>query len=62
MPASVAAVNRALDRAGFNLIVGGLRHCFGAGDTGGSSGVEPGESVGSEFDADKLEKLCMPLA
>jgi DNA-binding FrmR family transcriptional regulator len=46
----LAAVSRALDRAGFAIIATGLRECIGSGD--GLDGV----------DAKKMEKLFLSLA
>lgn len=45
----LAAVSRALDRAGFALIAAGLEQCIRAGDDG-------------TIDRDKLEKVFMSLA
>ncbi len=45
----LAAVSRALDKAGFALISAGLEQCIRAGDEG-------------ELDREKLEKVFMSLA
>lgn len=45
----LAAVSRALDKAGFALIATGLEQCIRAGDDG-------------ELDREKLEKVFMSLA
>jgi DNA-binding FrmR family transcriptional regulator len=46
----LAAVSKALDRAGFTLVAGGLKECLVAdGDTAG-------------LDTDKLERLFLSLA
>ncbi len=45
----LAAVSRALDKAGFALIAAGLEQCIRAGDDG-------------ELDREKLEKVFMSLA
>lgn len=45
----LAAVSRALDKAGFAIIASGLQQCIAAG--------EPGE-----LDREKLEKLFLSLA
>ncbi len=45
----LAAVSRALDKAGFALITTGLEQCIRAGDDG-------------ELDREKLEKVFMSLA
>jgi DNA-binding FrmR family transcriptional regulator len=45
----LAAVSRALDRAGFKIIAGGMRQCMSG---------EAGESMGEE----QLEKLFLTLA
>ena len=47
----LAAVSRALDRAGFAIVASGLRQCM-ADDTDGSDGV----------DVKKMEKLFLSLA
>ncbi len=44
----LAAVSKALDRAGFSLVAGGLRECVAAGDDG--------------LDAAKLERVFLSLA
>jgi DNA-binding FrmR family transcriptional regulator len=46
----LAAVSRALDRAGFAIVATGLRQCLTAGD-----GLE-------SVDAKKMEKLFLSLA
>ncbi|MCA1671016.1 MAG: metal-sensitive transcriptional regulator [Actinobacteria bacterium] len=48
----LAAVSRALDRAGFKIIAGGLRHCQAARDRG----EQP------PMTEDELEKLFLSLA
>lgn len=48
----LAAVSRALDRAGFKIVASGLRECL-AGETG--DGTEP-------LSEDELEKLFLALA
>jgi DNA-binding FrmR family transcriptional regulator len=45
----LAAVSKALDRAGFAVVASGLRQCVVAGD-------------GSEIDTSKLERLFLSLA
>jgi DNA-binding FrmR family transcriptional regulator len=45
----LAAVSRALDKAGFALIAGGLQQCIAAGAEG-------------EVDRDKLERVFLSLA
>lgn len=45
----LAAVSRALDKAGFAIIATGLQQCITAGDAG-------------QFDQAKLEKLFLSLA
>ena len=47
----LAAVSRALDRAGFKIIATGLRQCV-SGDTGGDA----------TLDQERLEKLFLSLA
>ncbi|WP_448058854.1 metal-sensitive transcriptional regulator [Cellulomonas hominis] len=49
----LAAVSRALDRAGFAIIASGMRQCL-------VEGTEPGRPV--ELDVHKLEKLFLSLA
>ena len=46
----LAAVSRALDRAGFKIVASGMRQCLSA---------EEGDSPMSE---DQLEKMFLPLA
>jgi DNA-binding FrmR family transcriptional regulator len=46
----LAAVSRALDRAGFAIVATGLQHCLAAGD-----GVD-------SVDVKKMEKLFLSLA
>ena len=48
----LAAVSRALDRAGFKIVVSGMRHCI--------SGSESG--IGPPLTEDELEKLFLSLA
>jgi DNA-binding FrmR family transcriptional regulator len=48
----LAAVSRALDRAGFRLIARGLHQCAGARDGGPAATI----------DEDRLEKLFLSLA
>lgn len=48
----LAAVSRALDRAGFKIIAGGLRHCLAAEASGG----------GPDVDVQRLERLFLSLA
>ncbi|MFG2043752.1 metal-sensitive transcriptional regulator [Dactylosporangium sp. NPDC048998] len=48
----LAAVSRALDRAGFKIIATGLRQCITAEETGGDKAV----------DVAQLEKLFLSLA
>jgi DNA-binding FrmR family transcriptional regulator len=51
----LAAVDRALDRAGFRLLSGGLRQCLAAaaaGDAGAAGALTP----------DEMEKLFLSLA
>ena len=50
----LAAVSRALDRAGFKIIASGLRDCITR--SGGGSGNGAGVSI------DELEKLFLSLA
>jgi len=45
----LAAVSRALDRAGFKIVASGLRQCLSAGD-------------GAEMTPEQLEKLFLSLA
>ena len=45
----LAAVSRALDRAGFKIVAGGLRQCLEAGE-------------GAEMTPEQLEKLFLSLA
>jgi DNA-binding FrmR family transcriptional regulator len=45
----LAAVSKALDRAGFAIVAAGLQQCMAAGDD-------------SEFDVKKMEKLFLSLA
>lgn len=45
----LAAVSRALDRAGFKIVVSGLRQCLAAGD-------------GAEMSQEQMEKLFLSLA
>jgi DNA-binding FrmR family transcriptional regulator len=45
----LAAVSRALDRAGFKIVASGLRQCLAAGD-------------GAEMTQEQLEKLFLSLA
>jgi len=45
----LAAVGKALDRAGFQLVSGGLKECLVAGDDG-------------EFDLKRLEKIFLSLS
>ena len=47
----LAAVSRALDRAGFRVIAAGLRQC-----------VESTDRTGSALDQERLEKLFLSLA
>jgi DNA-binding FrmR family transcriptional regulator len=47
----LAAVSRALDRAGFKIIASGLQQCIAAGDGGDQT-----------VDLDRLEKLFLSLA
>ncbi|NUR09829.1 MAG: metal-sensitive transcriptional regulator [Nocardioidaceae bacterium] len=46
----LAAVSKALDRAGFSLIAGGLKQCL----------AEEGDAA--DVDADKLQRLFLSLA
>jgi DNA-binding FrmR family transcriptional regulator len=46
----LAAVSRALDRAGFAIVASGLRHCLG------------GEAGTTDVDVAKMEKLFLALA
>jgi DNA-binding FrmR family transcriptional regulator len=48
----LAAVSRALDRAGFKIVASGMRHCI----TGEGSGAHP------PLTEDELEKLFLSLA
>ncbi|GAB3366424.1 MULTISPECIES: metal-sensitive transcriptional regulator [Amycolatopsis] len=48
----LAAVSRALDRAGFKIIASGLRHCVTADGNGDEA----------EMTAEQLEKLFLTLA
>jgi DNA-binding FrmR family transcriptional regulator len=48
----LAAVSRALDRAGFKIVASGMRHCI----TGDNSGTHP------PLTEDELEKLFLSLA
>jgi DNA-binding FrmR family transcriptional regulator len=48
----LAAVSRALDRAGFKIIATGLRDCV----------AEPGGASGQGLTVDELEKLFLSLA
>ena len=48
----LAAVSRALDRAGFKIVASGMRHCI----TGSESGTGPHPTE------DELEKLFLSLA
>jgi DNA-binding FrmR family transcriptional regulator len=48
----LAAVSRALDRAGFKIVATGMRHCI----TGNQSGTGP------PLTEDELEKLFLSLA
>lgn len=48
----LAAVSRALDRAGFKIIASGLRDCIASADDGPAGGVS----------MDELEKLFLSLA
>lgn len=48
----LAAVSRALDRAGFKIIAAGLRQCVAAQEAG----------EGEQVDVEKLEKLFLSLA
>ena len=48
----LAAVSRALDRAGFAIVATGLRQCL----------VEGGEGGPDELDVKKMEKLFLSLA
>jgi len=50
----LAAVSKALDRAGFAIIASGLRNCIESGD--GGSGYAEGLTV------EELEKLFLSLA
>ncbi|MEU8801032.1 metal-sensitive transcriptional regulator [Spirillospora sp. NPDC048819] len=49
----LAAVSRALDRAGFKIIATGLEHCFAEQNTGTEQ---------AEIDRAQLEKLFLTLA
>ena len=51
----LAAVSRALDRAGFRMIAGQLRQCLA--DAEGKEGAD-----GGGVDVDRLEKLFLSLA
>ncbi|CAJ1496184.1 metal-sensitive transcriptional regulator [[Mycobacterium] kokjensenii] len=48
----LAAVSRALDRAGFKIVASGLRECLSAGSEGGKA----------PFTEEELEKLFLALA
>lgn len=48
----LAAVSRALDRAGFKIVASGMRHCI----TSEEAGTEP------RLSEDELEKLFLSLA
>ena len=48
----LAAVSRALDRAGFKIVASGMRHCI----TSNESGTQP------PLTEDELEKLFLSLA
>lgn len=48
----LAAVSKALDRAGFKIVASGMRHCI----TGSDSGTE------TPLTEDELEKLFLSLA
>jgi DNA-binding FrmR family transcriptional regulator len=48
----LAAVSRALDRAGYKMLAGGLRQCL----TAEAAGKQPG------MDPDQMEKLFLSLA
>lgn len=50
----LAAVSRALDRAGFKIIAAGLRQCVMTPDDG--------EGGGERLDIERLEKLFLSLA
>ena len=50
----LAAVSRALDRAGFKIIASGLRHCL---DTPGDNASDP-----APLTIEELEKLFLSLA
>lgn len=52
----LAAVSRALDRAGFKIVATGLRECLTA-----PAGVD-GDGNGETLDVEQLEKLFLALA
>ncbi len=52
----LAAVSRALDRAGFKIVATGLRECIVTDDTGDQNGRP------REMSIDELEKLFLALA
>ncbi len=49
----LAAVSRAIDRAGFSVIASGMRHCLAA---------EATDAEGSAADVARLEKVFLSLA
>lgn len=55
----LAAVSRALDRAGFAIIATGMKQCLTAPEAGGD---EAGEDVTEQLDVAKLERLFLSLA
>lgn len=50
----LAAVSKALDRAGFKIVATGLRHC--------ASGTQPGSGDDTPLTQTELEKLFLALA
>ncbi|MEZ5210401.1 MULTISPECIES: metal-sensitive transcriptional regulator [unclassified Gordonia (in: high G+C Gram-positive bacteria)] len=52
----LAAVSRALDRAGFKIVATGLRECLAEDER------PDGEKTGESLNVDQLEKLFLALA
>lgn len=60
----LAAVSRALDRAGFKIVASGLRDCV-AGEAAGSDGdgaAAGSDGAGERMTVEQMEKLFLALA
>ncbi|WP_345066195.1 metal-sensitive transcriptional regulator [Leifsonia kafniensis] len=60
----LAAVSKALDRAGFTIVSSAMRHCLAAPVDGTAESADPADSAdgSTPLTVDELEKLFLALA